>query len=96
MCVGSMRFNCCLFVFWSQDHEEFASHRMNKDVWSNDTILTLLRGNFVFWQRNKTLRQARHVSCVAMAPIFCCTSSLQKDFEIGAPSRRNSGHVGLK
>ncbi|CAN0124899.1 unnamed protein product, partial [Scytosiphon promiscuus] len=43
-----------------QDHEEFASHRLNKDVWSNETILTLLRGNFVFWQRNKTLRQARY------------------------------------
>eukprot|EP00752_Nemacystus_decipiens_P007316 g6547.t1 len=43
-----------------QDHEEFASHRLNKDVWSNETILTLLRGNFIFWQRNKTLRQARY------------------------------------
>ncbi|CAN0378896.1 unnamed protein product, partial [Laminaria digitata] len=43
-----------------QDHEEFASHRLNKDVWSNETILTLLRGNFVFWQRNKVLGQARY------------------------------------
>ncbi|CAM9845648.1 unnamed protein product [Ectocarpus sp. 8 AP-2014] len=40
------------------DHQEFASHRLNKDVWSNETILTLLRGNFIFWQRNKALRQA--------------------------------------
>ncbi|CAM9768218.1 unnamed protein product, partial [Ectocarpus fasciculatus] len=43
-----------------QDHQEFASHRLNKDVWSNETILTLLRGNFIFWQRNKALRQARY------------------------------------
>lgn len=45
-----------------QDHQEFASHRLNKDVWSNETILTLLRGNFIFWQRNKALRQARFVA----------------------------------
>lgn len=48
-----------LVLFTLQDHEEFASHRLNKDVWSNETILTLLRGNFIFWQRNKVLRQAR-------------------------------------
>lgn len=47
-----------------QDHEEFASHRLNKDVWSNETILTLLRGNFIFWQRNKALKQARRVGGV--------------------------------
>lgn len=77
---------CYPFVFSFQDHEEFASHRMNKDVWSNETILTLLRGNFVFWQRNKTLRQARHVSCVV-------TLILHKGFGVGAPFRHNRGRV---
>lgn len=54
-----------------QDHQEFASHRLNKDVWSNETILTLLRGNFIFWQRNKALRQARFVTIV-----FCLRTDL--------------------
>lgn len=59
----------CLWssVFGAKDHEEFLSHRLNKDVWSNETILTLLRGNFIFWQRNKTLGQARRVLAAGIA-----------------------------
>lgn len=65
-CVDSRQDVIAAFVLTSlvalQDHEEFSSHRLNKDVWSNETILTLLRGNFIFWQRNKTMGQARQAA----------------------------------
>mmetsp|Transcript_20707 Transcript_20707/g.58072 ORF Transcript_20707/g.58072 Transcript_20707/m.58072 type:complete len:471 (-) Transcript_20707:32-1444(-) len=35
-----------------QQAEVFASHTLNRDVWSDDTIKDILQGSFLFWQRD--------------------------------------------
>lgn len=37
-----------------QDNDNFRSHALNRDVWSDETIHCLIGAEFVFWQRNKT------------------------------------------
>lgn len=33
-----------------QDNEEFASHQLNRDTWADETVKTMLKTFFVFWQ----------------------------------------------
>ena len=33
-----------------QDNNEFASHQLNRDTWSDDNLQSVLSGSFVFWQ----------------------------------------------
>jgi len=40
-----------------QSVDIFDSHRMNRDVWSNDSILSVLESSFVFWQRSSSCEQ---------------------------------------
>ncbi|CAM9755010.1 unnamed protein product [Chrysoparadoxa australica] len=40
-----------------QDSTVFASHELNRDVWTNETVETLLRSSFSFWQRTSTSSQ---------------------------------------
>lgn len=35
------------------------SHVLNLEVWRNDTIESLLRGGYIFWQRGHTSAQGR-------------------------------------
>jgi hypothetical protein len=42
-----------------QSHEDFASHMMNRDTWVDETVITLLRTSFVFWQRGHTSQDAQ-------------------------------------
>jgi len=35
-----------------QQAEVFASHQLNRDVWSDDTIADIISGSFLFWQRD--------------------------------------------
>lgn len=35
-----------------QQAEVFASHLLNRDVWSDDTITDIVTGSFMFWQRD--------------------------------------------
>mmetsp|Transcript_62626 Transcript_62626/g.179635 ORF Transcript_62626/g.179635 Transcript_62626/m.179635 type:complete len:456 (-) Transcript_62626:137-1504(-) len=35
-----------------QQAEVFASHTLNRDVWSDDTIKEIIQGSFLFWQRD--------------------------------------------
>jgi len=35
-----------------QQSEVFASHALNRDVWSDDTIKDVIQGSFIFWQRD--------------------------------------------
>lgn len=35
-----------------QQAEVFASHQLNRDVWSDDTIQDIVTGSFIFWQRD--------------------------------------------
>lgn len=35
-----------------QQAEVFHSHKLNRDVWSDDTIKEIIQGSFLFWQRD--------------------------------------------
>lgn len=35
-----------------QQSEVFASHTLNRDVWSDETIKDIIEGSFIFWQRD--------------------------------------------
>ncbi len=37
-----------------QDPNEFMSHTLNRDVWSNETVEEMLKASFIFWQRDDT------------------------------------------
>lgn len=36
-----------------QAADEFASHVLNRDIWSHETVKEVIRSSFVFWQREK-------------------------------------------
>lgn len=40
-----------------QNHTEFSSHLLNRDVWTDETVESLLHGSFLFWQRGHTSAQ---------------------------------------
>lgn len=42
-----------------QRKDEFASHQLNRDVWSNDLVGEIVQGNFVFWQRDDLSDQGK-------------------------------------
>eukprot|EP00611_Tribonema_gayanum_P031222 TRINITY_DN8943_c0_g1_i1.p1 TRINITY_DN8943_c0_g1~~TRINITY_DN8943_c0_g1_i1.p1 ORF type:complete len:410 (-),score=119.67 TRINITY_DN8943_c0_g1_i1:62-1264(-) len=42
-----------------QDRSVFASHRLNRDVWSDETVRALVSESFVFWQREATSEDAQ-------------------------------------
>lgn len=37
-----------------QSHLEFASSQLNRDTWTDDTVISIVRSTFVFWQRGST------------------------------------------
>lgn len=37
-----------------QNHQDFASHRLNRDTWTHDTVINVIYTHFVFWQRGST------------------------------------------
>jgi Thioredoxin-like len=37
-----------------QDHAVFESHRLNRDVWADETVYALLSQDFAFWQRDSS------------------------------------------
>ena len=37
-----------------QNHLEFASSQLNRDTWTDDTVISIVRCSFVFWQRGNT------------------------------------------
>lgn len=39
-----------------QQHTIFSSQILNRDTWVNDGVITILRSNFIFWQRGNTSR----------------------------------------
>lgn len=45
-----------------QCDKEFSSHMLNRDVWTNETLVSLLRMNFVFWQRGTTSQDGQMFS----------------------------------
>lgn len=45
-----------------QSHLEFSSQMMNRDTFVDETIITLLRTSFLFWQRG-TYRFCKNIIC---------------------------------
>jgi len=58
-----------------QQAEVFASHTLNRDVWSDDTIKDIIEGSFLFWQRDDKSREGDHFcqyySCGHQLPHIC-------------------------
>ena len=59
-----------------QNHEEFSSHMLNRDTWSNEMIDSMVRSIFTFWQRNYTSNDAQifmntYALSVSDLPIIC-------------------------
>lgn len=42
-----------------QSHEEFPSHMLNRDTWVHETIESILRTTYLFWQRGHTSGDGR-------------------------------------
>lgn len=42
-----------------QSHNEFSSHMLNRDTWTDETIESILRSSFMFWQRGHTSDEGR-------------------------------------
>ena len=53
-----------------QAHTEFASHELNRDTWTNETVQELLRTSYILWQRGHTTEQGRD---------FMVTYKIQED-----------------
>jgi UBX domain-containing protein 7 len=41
-----------------QKEEEFSTHVLNRDVWSNDSVKEILKYGFMFWQKHDTTSSA--------------------------------------
>ena len=59
-----------------QNHEEFSSHMLNRDTWSNEMIDSMVRSSFTFWQRNHTSNEAQmfmntYGLSIADLPLIC-------------------------
>mmetsp|Transcript_19550 Transcript_19550/g.21206 ORF Transcript_19550/g.21206 Transcript_19550/m.21206 type:complete len:534 (+) Transcript_19550:38-1639(+) len=42
-----------------QSHQEFPSHLLNRDTWTNESVESILRTTFIFWQRGSTTQDGR-------------------------------------
>ena len=42
-----------------QDHDEFASHMLNRDTWVDETVEQVIRTSFIFWQRGTTSKNGK-------------------------------------
>lgn len=58
-----------------QQAEVFASHQLNRDVWSDDTIKDIVGGSFLFWQRDDKSTEGeqfcRYYHCGHQLPHIC-------------------------
>lgn len=58
-----------------QQAEVFASHKLNRDVWSDDTIQDIIEGSFIFWQRDdkstEGVQFCQYYSCGHQLPHIC-------------------------
>ncbi|KAK9824915.1 hypothetical protein WJX74_005836 [Apatococcus lobatus] len=43
-----------------QDNNEFASHQLNRDTWSDDNLQSVLSGSFIFWQAQRDAQEGEH------------------------------------
>lgn len=58
-----------------QQAEVFASHALNRDVWSDDTIKDIIQGSFIFWQRDDKSTEGdqfcQYYQCGHQLPHIC-------------------------
>lgn len=58
-----------------QQAEVFASHQLNRDIWSHDTIKDIVTTSFVFWQRDDKSTEGQqfcqHYKCGHQLPHIC-------------------------
>merc|ERR1740138_2055045 len=58
-----------------QQAEVFASHTLNRDVWSHDTIKEIVEGSFLFWQRDDKSTEGaqfcQYYQCGHQLPHIC-------------------------
>jgi len=58
-----------------QQAEVFASHALNRDVWSDDTIKEIISGSFLFWQRDDKSHEGtqfcQYHQCGSQLPHIC-------------------------
>jgi hypothetical protein len=57
-----------------QAADEFASHILNRDIWSHDTVKEVIRSAFVFWQRDRSSAQGTQFVAnynITDLPIIC-------------------------
>jgi len=58
-----------------QQAEVFASHQLNRDVWSDDTIKDIVMGSFYFWQRDdkstEGVQFCNYYQCGHQLPHIC-------------------------
>mmetsp|Transcript_127435 Transcript_127435/g.354756 ORF Transcript_127435/g.354756 Transcript_127435/m.354756 type:complete len:450 (-) Transcript_127435:204-1553(-) len=58
-----------------QQAEVFASHTLNRDVWSDDTIRDVVQGSFLFWQRDDKSTEGdqfcQYYQCGHQLPHIC-------------------------
>lgn len=40
----------CLQLVNVQSNAQFASHQLNRDVWSHNTVRDIVKSAFIFWQ----------------------------------------------
>ena len=40
----------CMQMVNLQSNDEFASHQLNRDTWSNPTVKSTIQNSFIFWQ----------------------------------------------
>lgn len=72
-----------------QQAEVFASHTLNRDVWSDDTIKDIIQGSFLFWQRDDKSTEGeqfcQYYKCGHQLPHICIidprTRRLVKDWD---------------
>ena len=40
----------CVQMVNVQSNDQFGSHQLNRDTWSDPTVASIIMGSFVFWQ----------------------------------------------
>jgi len=72
-----------------QQAEVFASHTLNRDVWSDDTVKDVIQGSFLFWQRDDKSAEGdqfcHYHQCGHQLPHICiidpCTGRRVKNWD---------------
>jgi hypothetical protein len=78
-----------------QSHTEFTSHMLNRDTWCNETIESLMRSSFLFWQRGHTSPDAReYMSLYALDETADLPHVAIVDTRTGARIVTMKGYIG--